>query len=374
MMGQLRLGDQPLNRSHNGRWYAHVNSYNEVSLIREDGRERRLLAELPSKLAENWLSYWSADDEWLYMVSGLQPQTYTEQSAFIRVYRMRIDEGIMELVTEFHNVSGRALHVSNDWLILLGIDDEGSARLYRMRSDGSEISDGVEIDVELLAYNYWIGSSGEIFAYKGGNYGGVPMYHINVERALVEPMVYGGDGSVLVDIGLPQVSSDGRYLAGSYTAPSERGFWNVADWVVLDDAGAVVLQVPIHLCGGLGVFWVDNLVYAGEAVDGECRRLLEYRPGDSEPRVAQEFPKHAVSVTLLPTEYPEWIGYILDDTWYISNWDGSETYPLKYSGEGSVQGWLTIPMPETDKRRGVVMGLGLIVFAVLTAHFKIVRR
>ena len=116
------------------------------------------------------------------------------------------------------------------------------------------------------------------------------------------------------------------------------------------------------------------MVYAGEAVDGECRRLLEYRPGERGPRVAQEFPKHAVSIALLPTEYPEWIAYILDDTWYISNWDGSETYPLKYSRTGSVQGWLTIPMPKTDKRPSAVMGLALIALATLSTRYKIVRR
>lgn len=374
LLGELRLENRPVNRSHTGRWYAQINGYNELILIREDGLERRFLTQLPSKLDEIWYSYWSPDDEWLYVAFGLSYQSRLRQSPLIMIFRTRPDDGVLQPVANFDGIVGHSFHVGDDWLLLLGNDSETDSNLLiRMRPDGSERSDGVEISGDLVELDYWVASSGSIFGFSRGFFR-KPLYQIDVETGQAVPLILGPDGQALPSRDQLELSPSRRYLAGLFADDSSERFREEGDWVVMDGSGDILLQHPIQWCERLGTFWVNESAYVGESLNDEKCRLLQYRPGDETPTIAQEFPTGSEDFRVVSTNNGTWISYSLNGTGYITTLDGRETTEIKLNENAGIQGWVTISAPEADKHPAILIGIGLIALAGLSARYKIVRR
>ncbi len=369
-IGETTFGDEELTRSQTGRWYSTINAENEIVLHREDGRDTRILAQVPGAVQEKWLSYWSPHDEWLYVVLGFWSRTYSTDTPTVAIYRIRPTSTDLEPVVILDDRIGDAFYVSDEW-ITFSVSDakEENYWIYRARPDGSDLeqiySGGVEVSEDLL----WTAPSGKVFSYD--RFAGGEVVGYNVETGERRSIVRNNVNATLY-LSNPvfpsnpygqfrlQRSNSGQFMMGKFVDISEHDYW-----VVLAETGEVILNYPLTNEGVVHFdFWSGEIAYMVTESDDSQFHLYSYHIGDQALSVARTFPEGATDVRLIETQQHYWFMYGLDGIQYVTNLDGTENFRVRpdmeyYSDIESVE----IPLPDQNSRLSGIVGLGMMIFA-----------
>lgn len=369
-IGETIFGDEELTRSQTGRWYSYINAENEIVLHREDGRDTRILAQVPGSVQEKWLSYWSPNDEWLYVVLGFWYRMYSNDIPAVAIYRIRSTSTTLEPVVILNDVIGDAFYVSDEW-IAFSVSDEARENysIYRAQLDGSDLEPVYIGGIDVAGDRLWVAPSGTVFGYDRFGSGEVVEYkgetgeRRNIVRNEVNATLY------LTNRTLPLssrsqfrllLSDTGRYMMGKFVDISEHNYW-----VVLAETGDVILNYPLTNEGVVHFdFWSDEIAYMVTESDDSQFCLYSYHVGDQKLNLVRTFPKGATDVTLIETQQHHWLSYGLDGIQYVTNLDGTENFRVRPDMEyySDIE-WVEIPLSDQDSRLAGVVGIGMMIFA-----------
>lgn len=376
-IGHIGLGDASLLRSNRGRWYAHLNQDYELFLYREDGRDTRHLTQLHGDRAYYARMRWSPDDEWLYI--GLGFTVHDEDEPILEIVRIRPDSTVLEPVIRLNQFYGENMVILEDTILFTASDVVNEHTwLYQSNLDGSDLEQLFEIESTYARWNFLAAPSGTIFAYNP--YGENDLIEFDPETGQPHTVLQNShDEPLYLANPQPPVSSlsqnhlqrspSGRYFTGKFMDPFRDEYW-----VVLSEEGDIIFNYW-HEDGMLGnAFWVDDVAYIIRTTNDEVyTELLAYKEGDRDYTVLRDFPENAYNVVSLNTYQHHWFWYRLRDTPYVTNLDGTATYPMSPNiNNYASYGWVEVPFQQRNHQWLIVLGIAC--FGVTLIATRLIRR
>lgn len=317
----------------------------------------------------NPLMRWSADGEWIFIMGHEVNPSKIEYIP--KTWRIRVDTGAIEEVLVLNQ--GDELYtfiVLGDQLVyVLQTIDGIEAYVTRIGShEGRKVAefDGMtdarmwqpSPDVVLMKVdNNWRADAGRYY---------IDTVRIDLETGAVRRLLELDDGTV-VDSGYgPDFSDDGQYFAISGVEDGRQSYRFVME---VDGENAVWFpnvncNVGYRYSDLKGVWKADMYIFIDEVDETHCR-LMRYRIGDDEPRVVQDFPEGAGGIEFLDTQSRQWLRYLLDETVYITNFEGTVVFPTARAVRFDYTDFVELPLEAVDSRRMIVVGIGCIGVMVI---------
>ena len=343
-----------------------------IAIRRSNGSEIRLLAtNLPFGFIPYFqpVVYWSPDSEWVYFNADMQNQSGNSITINWEIWRVRWNGNDLEQVLKFNEDEWIQYSTVTDEWVIYAIGQSGGASLYRVRVDGSDRQLVNEIDVGTLITDMWQPTDDDIIIrftddqVTYGNSYGQGFVHVDVES---------GDSRNLLHMDETQivVARYGQHMV--IYAMSDQEEWYR---FVMDANGDNIVSYPNAPCqfenriSDRDAIWIEKNAYFLNSPDDDRCQLMQYQVGDAVPTIAQILPDGALDVRFLDTPSAQWLQYSIDGRRFITNIDGSVTFPIHEDFAYGAIAWTELPLKTANTTLLKIFGALLISGAMMGMIF-----